>query len=120
EEAAFKNCRNLKEIHLSENLSSLPENVFFGCRNLSIVNIPDKLTHIPGMLFIHSCPVKIMIGKNVKEIKNRAFNGSCLQEVSVDKDNPYFISDGKGIYSKKGDKLLSLLVKCSAYKIKEG
>lgn len=119
-EAAFKNCRFLKEIHLSEEISILPENVFFGCRNLSIVNIPDKLTRIPGMLLIHSCPVKIHIGKSVETIENRAFNSSCLKEVTVDENNPYFISDGKGIYTKKGDRFLSLLVKSAEYRIKEG
>ncbi len=119
-EGVFKNCKQLKEVHLSERIASLPENIFFGCRNLSIINIPDDLSTIPGMLLIHSCPIKIHIGKNVREIKNRAFHSSCLQEVSVDKENPYFISDGKGIYTKNGSKFVSLLVKSREYKIKEG
>lgn len=119
-EGAFKNCRNLKEVSLSDRISILPENVFFGCRNLSIINIPDDLTQIPGLLFNQSCLVKIRIGKSVQEIKNRAFNSSCLKEVVVDEENPYFVSDGKGIYTKNKKRLISLLVKSLKYSLPDG
>lgn len=119
-EFAFRNCRNLEEVHLSNAIRELPDNIFLGCPKLKKVNLPSLLERIPSLLFIHSCLKTVRIGKEVREIKNRSFNSNCLQEVIIDPENPYFISDGKAIYSKNGKNLVTLLVNSVEFIVPEG
>lgn len=86
-EDAFKNCKNLNDIHLSTKLSIIESNAFKGCISLSAIEIP----------------------KNVSVISDSAFSGCKLLEfINVVEDNGHFCSIEGVLYNKS----ITQLIKC--------
>ena len=46
--------------------------------------------------------------------------GRHYLEIEIDKENPYFLSDGKAIYSKNGELIIFYAVGCSSYEVLAG
>ena len=85
---AFQDCEKLKTLSHLDSLISLGNNVFEGCKALSNIELPKSL---------HS-------------IGTECFKGCInLKSVSIDQDNPYFSTDGKAIFNKKGTKLITAI-----------
>lgn len=70
---AFKDCISLKKIHLSNGISKIFANSFDGCISLKNINIPDGVTEIKRATF-KDCPIERMhIGKSLALIESTAF-----------------------------------------------
>lgn len=83
--AAFRNCKNLKEIVLPEGIVNIGLNAFAGCTALEGITIPSSVTHIGNTAF-NGCSAlaDIAISDNVLSIGKEAF-----------KDTAYFKDDSK-------------------------
>ena len=134
-ELAFRNCLNLEHVRLSENLDSLPRQLFSGCRNLRDLDVPPKVTAISYSaiawcdnlenLYLHNGleeivdegPMLGVTGKlktvnlpaTLKKVPGGVFNYTPLiKEFMLDSANPYFkIIDG-ALCSKDGKTLHSV------------
>ena len=83
--------------------------VFYDCTNLKSVTLPQSLTNIDAFIFAN-CPsiTSVTIPANVSEITINPFiQCENLKEVKVSKDNGNYYSDGKYLYEKKKNKIVS-------------
>lgn len=69
----FKDCKNLEKVHLSEAVKNLTATAFSGCTSLSEVNIPDQMTEVQRGLFKDSPLTTLYVGKNTERISGDAF-----------------------------------------------
>lgn len=80
---AFSGCKNLKNIQLSNNILKINDWTFAGCSNLISINIPDKLTSIGDYAFVDCLNiVNIKLNDNILEIGDSAFK-NCLKLVNI-------------------------------------
>ena len=71
----FKNC-SLQQVDLPDNLTSIPENMFYGCDSLLSVHIPETVTSIGKKAFADcSCLGNVTLPKGLLTIADRAFDG---------------------------------------------
>lgn len=71
----FRNCRNLKNIAIPENVTEIPNGTFINCTNLESVKIPNTVTSIRHSAFIVCCNLEsIIIPSSVNSIGISAFS----------------------------------------------
>ena len=106
----------------------------FGANNISEFIIPDSVTEIDGGAFkanpiktiklpegltvlrdlfsnTSSLPENLHIPKNVSSIDMNMFKNSSAKNFSIDEENQYYWTDGKGLYNKSVDTLYQYLDK---------
>lgn len=72
----FRNCRNLKNIAIPENVTEIPNGTFHYCRNLESVKIPNTVTSIKHRAFQNCRNLEsIIIPSSVNSIGISAFSG---------------------------------------------
>ena len=107
-EHAFQNARYLKKIGLPETLVSILDSSFDDCKILDFINIPNSVLNIGNWAF-HGCDKlkKICLPKGLKELGKYPF-GSCesLIDISIDKENTYFMTYNGDLYTKDMSTLL--------------
>ena len=105
EDAAFRKCKQLREVMFNDGLKKIGKSAFYGCKLLSCINLPSTVTEIGGyafsgcrelreVLFINGlrkigmasffgCTLSsIILPSSVTEIGSYAFGGCCnLREV---------------------------------------
>lgn len=138
--SAFYNCKALKNVVIPENVTEIRRVAFSTCPVLETINIPDNVTTIGDGAFGECTSLATINGsmKNVKtigeeaffntaitqfhipdaleEIGVRAFTGSKLENVSIDK-NPNFSIYGEGIYTADKSMLVFFLPKSNAKEV---
>ena len=81
---AFRNCDNMIEISVPDNVESIGEYAFYSCDNLERVTIGDGTTKISDWAFANCTNlIEIRMGKNIKSIGFASFM-SCESLVSID------------------------------------
>lgn len=112
-EAAFNNCGNLKSVTISSNqLSSLPTDVFASCRMLTSVKLSESISSIGDGAFSNCISLRqITLPKNVSSIGDRAFR-LCdeLEKVTIKGTVTYI-----GYTAFDGDPLLTIVAKKGTY-----
>ncbi|MBQ9456700.1 MAG: leucine-rich repeat domain-containing protein, partial [Thermoguttaceae bacterium] len=99
DEGAFSRCDSLKSVVIPEGVKIIGNEAFFVCDSLTSVAIPDS----------------------VKKIGNRAFSGCpALKEWIISPTHPHFKTDGTGLLTKDGKKLLACLNSAKEYRIPDG
>ena len=95
---AFIRCTNLESVKLPESLTSLGEQTFIGCSKLNSINIPSNLKKIGSYVFQETAFTEFVIPENFEYIGSSAFR-SCKQLKSVkvySKDVEYSTSINSG------------------------
>lgn len=70
---AFKNCKDLSNIILSEGLATIGENAFWGCTNLTEIHLPNSVREI-GISAFYDCRItSVIIPEGVKVIEADLF-----------------------------------------------
>lgn len=108
-QGAFCWCMELETVVLSEGTTVIGKGAFSTCPALSALIIPDSVTIIEAEAF-HNCGITTLtIPENVSSISPNAFGfNSCLEELRVVENNPYYSSDVRGIlYNKDKTVLIS-------------
>lgn len=130
-ERAFMYCRSLKNINLSENLTSIKNRMFDSCNNLTNIIIPNSITEIGDMVFyycnslssvsisdnlarIKTCAfydceslVNIYIPDNVSKIEGGVF-GKCvsLERINVSQNNESYCDEDGVLFNKSKSTLI--------------
>lgn len=82
---AFSGCTELRNAHLPQNLSAMPEYLFRDCSSLSDVNIPPLVNSIGIGSFKNCKSLKILnIPQNVITICSEAFRNSGIKYINSD------------------------------------
>ena len=116
---AFEDCVALEEVTLGEGLSYISSYVFRNCKSLKEIIIPDSVRKVETGAF-YGCEslTRAHIGKAVEylgymdsddffEWSRASFEGCAnLTTITVDSENPYFISINNVIFSKDMKKLI--------------
>lgn len=75
-ECAFRGCKGLKSVVLSENLTEIKSGAFCDCDSLERISIPDGVKEIADNLFAGSEKLKeVNFSKDVKRIGYNSFSG---------------------------------------------
>ena len=73
---AFQNCRNLEEIVLSEDVTTIPDYAFYKCAALTELDIPSGVTSIGGYAFQDCTGItELVIPGGVSSFGTYAFDG---------------------------------------------
>lgn len=99
---AFDGCQRLTEIRLSEQLTQIPDKLFYGCESLVRVKIPDSVIMIGSQAFDYTRNLKeITLGKNLVKIPERAFQESLRLRKIVNRSNTPFSFSKIGVVTKR-------------------
>ncbi len=80
---AFGNCSKLQSVDMSDNIISIPRQLFFRCENLKSINIPYKAESIGDFAFCECKGLKsVSMSDNVKTIGESSF-GNCIKLTSM-------------------------------------
>ncbi len=81
----FSNCSNLEEVHLPNDLTTLPYEIFSGCTSLKTVTLPETITHLTGLSFTDCSSLEsITLPEGVNYIGPYAFkNCSSLRHITI-------------------------------------
>ena len=72
----FRNCNNITNITLSNNITKIGNEAFSGCNKLTSITIPDNVISIGDYAFSNCSSLEnITVGKNVTTIGHYAFYG---------------------------------------------
>lgn len=109
--AMFSGCTALHSISLPKSLQSINNYAFSGCEKLKTLSHLDSLISLGNNVF-EGCKAlsNIELPKSLHSIGTECFKGCInLKSVSIDQDNPYFSTDGKAIFNKKGTTLITAI-----------
>ena len=97
---AFIDCNGLASVKIPEGVRSVGREAFMKCRDLDRVEIPESLEYI-GLLAFARTNIESIDIKNVRSIQGITFK-FCpkLNEVRVNKDNPFYASHDGVLYDK--------------------
>ncbi len=100
---AFYNCTSLTSADIPTGVTSIGSGAFYNCTSLTGADIPTGVTSIGGGAFDNCTSLtSIFIPKSVMNIGNYAFrNCTSLTSITVDKDNPKYSSDERGVLFNK-------------------
>ena len=82
-EGTFCNNKKIKEVEISERISSVGEKTFYGCSNLRCVKLPLSLSHLGEYAFAYSGIKDIVLGPEIHYINSGCFLG-CIELVMVE------------------------------------
>lgn len=118
---AFANCYLLEEANLSETkIKLIPFGLFANCTMLQRILLPKSLVAIGNFAFANTNIPDIFIPPTVQHIKGGAFlNCQRLDNISIHKDNQYFVVIGPSIYSKNENELVFANIKEKQYEISD-
>lgn len=106
---AFYNCENLSSISLPNTLKYIESTVFYQCYKLESITLPSNLRGIGPTPFAYTGIKSIIIPKSVTNIDYTPFAYcSKLRSLIVEEGNPFFDSrnDCNGIVEKSSNKLI--------------
>ncbi len=102
EHSAFENCVSLKSMDLPEGIEIIMRDLFLGCTSLENVTIPESAWCMHPDVFAGCAALKsIYIPKNLTNIYEEYSGCTALTAIWVDKDNPKYSSDDKGVMYNK-------------------
>lgn len=105
---AFFGCNNLITITIPNSVTSIGEQAFIGCNKLMNVTIPNNLVSI-GWSAFSSCSsiTRITLPKSVNSIGNYAFSDCTnLKSINVSEGNEMFASRDGVLFDKNFDTLI--------------
>ncbi|MBR3997253.1 MAG: leucine-rich repeat protein, partial [Clostridia bacterium] len=91
EDGAFQNCQ-IKELTLPSTLLSIG-NEAFSLNRIESLQLPANLLNIGERAFYSNALTTVAIPKNVNSIGSAAFAGNDLTGITVDSENPNFVSE---------------------------
>lgn len=121
----------LSAINLPDSLVWIGDSAFYDCR-LKELELPESLVWIGENAFYHVLAerhqggykdIYIMIPKSTRMIGREAFDGnSNLKEITVHKDNEYFVMDNGVLYTANYEILVYMngVSEMSSYHVKDG
>lgn len=80
---AFRDCSNLSEIQMTDNITHIGERAFYGCSSLQSVQVSDNIEIIEELTFAYCSSLKeLLLPEKVSIIGNNIVKGcSCLENI---------------------------------------
>ena len=100
--SAFRNCKNLKNVTLGDQITNIPENTFYGCTSLYDITIPENVKEISSSAFYGCTSLKnvTILRKKTSSnldklrINDQSFYGcTALESVTVPNAGLYSIGE---------------------------
>lgn len=113
---AFYESFHLQSIIIPDSVTIIGNYAFSYCRNLIFIEMSNAITYIGNACFTDCDKLKsIVIPQTVTHIGTNPFSGSGIHV--IENHSPYFISDGKALYSNQMHELISFYGDCSGFLI---
>ncbi|MCL1931897.1 MAG: leucine-rich repeat domain-containing protein [Treponema sp.] len=107
--SAFYDCTNLTSITIPVGITTIGIAAFLNCESLTSLTLPAGVTSI-ALLTFSACSslTNITIPASVTSIDSKAFSHCIsLTRITVDRNNPYYTSDGRILYNKAKTELIA-------------
>ena len=101
---SFSDCEGVETIILPDSVTSIGYKAFMDCKSLISVNIPNSVTNIGAYTFNNTRISSINIPADMEKLEPGCdILGNCpeLISITVDTDNPYYLSDEQGIMKER-------------------
>ncbi len=107
-EKAFYHCYAIKQF--SFNGSKIGDNALAYCMALETINFSDNLKSIGAEFIAGSAQVEsLILPKSLTDISSKAFCDSNLKSVTIDSDNPSYMSFNNTVYTLDMTKIIAYL-----------
>ena len=84
ESGAFRSCKNLTNVVISEGVTKIGDDAFISCNSLSNITIPDSVVDIGERAFAFTGLVNVALPKNITKIKAYTFKGcKSLKNITI-------------------------------------
>ncbi|MBR5562464.1 MAG: leucine-rich repeat protein [Clostridia bacterium] len=106
----FSGAWNIKSFSIPDSVVGISDGAFVNCK-INPNDIPESVDSIGALSFattpdLHKLNSEVEISENIKSISAGAFYNRDVTAFSVDKNNPYFLSDENGVLFTKDMKKL--------------
>lgn len=100
---AFLNCISLTSVTIPDSVTKIGHSAFYNCKKLESIYLSDKITSIGNWAFSYCTAItEIRIPESVTSIGNFAFyNCTGITRISVDTNNKYYANDARGVLFNK-------------------
>ena len=106
----YTQFKNTSIVTVPEGVKALSNGSFYKLGNLTQVHLPQSLETIESAAFTSCFNLhRLELGINVKNIAPRMDEYSGMQEVIIDKDNPYYTVENNMIFNKNKTVLVRLI-----------
>ena len=117
---AFRLCPSLRKIVFPKQMHSYSSSWLSGCPRVEDITLPDNLEELTLSIFDRPKLNRLVIGSKAHAIEPGAFQASKLKCLEIDQNNPFVFTDGIGIYSSDGKKLIALARPVCEYDVLPG
>ena len=104
---AFYNCISLESVELSPSIETIEEHTFSSCVSLKSIEIPSGVRFVESGAF-SSCSLlsSIYISKTVEKLNNPFRWSESIENITIDKENTFFIFYNNCLIEKSSKTLL--------------
>lgn len=105
---AFRNDPRLKKLVLPAQMADFDASWIAQCPNLQEMTLPGMLETIKRGVLASDNLKMLTLGKSAREVEPGAFQGSKLERIVVNEENPFMATDGIALYSADHKVLMAL------------
>ena len=117
---AFSKCPRLRKIVLPESADIIGHTWLHASSRVVDITFPAEAEQLNASFFNTIEPECVHLGRGLREVEFPHLLCQSLKHIDVDEDNPWFSSDGIGLYTKDGTELVRCPVGIDVYEVKEG
>ncbi len=117
---AFRGNANLRKAVLPAGLATFDSDWFRGCSKIDHLVLSGRVPRLGANIFDVPQVRILTVGPGTEGVEPGAFAKSTLEVIEIDRENPFLMTDGRGIYRRDGSALVALAVPGEAYEIRQG
>ena len=117
---AFRLLENLKRIVFPQNIAMFSGSWLQHCSSIEEIVLPGLLDTITHAVFDNTSLRRLHLGAAVMGVKPGACEKTQLDEITIDEDNPFIITDGDALYTHDGTRLIALVRPVESYAVHPG
>ena len=117
---AFSKCLRLHKIILPDAVDTVGNTWLDGSLGVSDIAFPVAAERLDASFFNTIEPQRVRLGRAMRDVDFPHLLCQSLERIDVDEANPWFSTDGMGLYTKDGFELVRCPVGIDVYRVLDG